>query len=132
MNQCIGDGDNGSEFIGSWQAKEKSGFTKVIEEEKPNCIHQTIPPGAHRWQADIETIHRLIEEEFYEVETFKSKEDFKQKITPYQYFFNLVRPNYSKDGKSPLYIIQEREPDINPEIVLFPLTKNLQNCIFPH
>ena len=91
MNQCIGDGDNGSEFIGSWQAKEKSGFTKVIEEEKPNCIHQTIPPGAHRWQADIETIHRLIEEEFYEVETFKSKEDFKQKITPYQYFFNLVK-----------------------------------------
>jgi hypothetical protein len=59
----------------------------------------------------------LIEDEFYEVEMFTSKEDFKRKITAYQYFFNAVRPNSYKSGKTPLEIIQEREPSINPKIV---------------
>lgn len=125
--------DNGSEFIGSWQAKDKSAFTKVIEETEPKCIHLTIPPGAHRWQADIETVHRLIEDEFYEIEKFYSNKDFLNKATSYQYFFNVVRPNYSKCGKPPIQIIQERNPEIDPEIALFPvvflddLSKNMVN-----
>ncbi len=120
LNNSIWQSDNGSEFIGSWNARNKSIFTKIIEDNIPNCIHQTIPPGAHRWQADVETVHRLIEDEFYEVENFTSKEDFLRKITAYQYFFNATRPNSYKGGKTPLEIIQEREPTIDPKIVLLP------------
>lgn len=120
LNNSIWQSDNGSEFIGSWHAKNKSIFTKIIEDNSPNGIHQTIPPGAHRWQADVETVHRLIEDEFFEIEKFASKNDFKQKTTAYQYFFNVVRPNSYKDNKAPLDIILENESDIDPKIALLP------------
>ena len=77
LKNSIWQTDNGSEFIGSWNAKNKSIFTKAIEDNTPNCIHQTIP-REHRWQADVETVHRLIEDEFYEVENFTSKKDFSE------------------------------------------------------
>jgi transposase len=121
LSNSIWQTDNGSEFVGSWNAKKKSSFSKVIEDKEPHCIHSTIPPGAHRWQADIETVHRLIEDEFYEVEEFHSIDEFINKANSYQYFFNVIRPNSSKGGKSPLEIIQERDNKINPKIALFPV-----------
>jgi len=121
LTDSIWQTDNGSEFIGSWNAKSKSSFTKVIEDSEPKSIHQTIPPGAHTWQADIETVHRLIEDEFYEIEKFYSLYDFLNKATSYQYFFNVVRPNSSKADKPPIQIIQERNPEIDPKIALFPV-----------
>ena len=51
--------DNGSEYVGSWSAKEPSAYTLAIESVK--LIHGTIPPGAHRFQSDVETVHNLIE-----------------------------------------------------------------------
>jgi len=131
LNGSIIQSDNGSEFVGSWNAHEDSEFTKTIERSGYGCIHQTIPPGAHRWQADIETVHNNIEMEFYDIEDFYSNNDFKQKATAYQYFYNIVRPNSSKGGKTPLQIIMEREPNINPKIVLLPpifLDDLISNC----
>jgi len=61
--------DNGSEFISAWNARGDSIFTRTIQRVS-GLEHHTIPPSAHRWQADIETVHRLIEDEFYEVEEF--------------------------------------------------------------
>jgi hypothetical protein len=55
--------------------------------------HHTIPPGAHTWQSDVETAHRLIEDEFYEVETLSSRDDFLAKATTYNLWFNAVRKN---------------------------------------
>ena len=112
--------DNGSENIGSWIAHEDSIFTKTIENSGHGCIHQTIPPGAHTWQGDVETVHNTIELEFYDIEDFSSQGNFKEKATNYQLFYNVVRPNHSKGGKCPLQIIAEREPSINPKIALLP------------
>ena len=84
--------DNGSEYIGSWQAKDDSAYTKAVQ-KVDGQIHFTIPAGAHRFQADVETVHNLIEVEFYEVENFKDREDFLNKAYSYQLFFNLLRPN---------------------------------------
>ena len=39
--------DNGSEFAGSWQAKENSAFTRAID-VVPGQKHRTIPPGPQR------------------------------------------------------------------------------------
>ena len=98
--------DNGSEFIGAWNKRGDSEFTKKIESFK--MIHKTIPAGAHTWQSDVETVHRLIEDEFYESEKFNSAKDFREKAAAYQFFFNSYRKNRSKGSRSPWEILCER------------------------
>ena len=110
--------DNGSEFIGSYQAKKDSSFT--IKVTGFGAEHFTIPPRAHTWQADVETLHNLIENEFFKIESFSSKSDFKNKATAYQLFFNTVRKNYYKGGKTPLDILRERKTSISERVCLIP------------
>jgi hypothetical protein len=64
-------------------------------------FHSTIPPGAHRFQADIKTFHNLEELEFFEIEKFYSLPDFLDKAYSYQLSFNLIRPNSYKENKAP-------------------------------
>ena len=110
--------DNGSEYCGSWSAKEPSAYTLAIESAK--LTHGTIPPGAHRFQSDVETVHNLIEVEFYEIENFADKDDFMEKAYTYQLFFNLERPNTYKENKSPWQLAQEKRPDIPKEALMLP------------
>jgi transposase-like protein len=110
--------DNGSEYIGSWAAKDPSAYTLAIEKDK--LIHNTIPPGAHRWQSDVETVHNLIEFEFYEIENFIDRTDFMQKVLTYQTFFNFQRPNSYKENKTPWQLAKEKRPDLPPEALLLP------------
>ena len=110
--------DNGSEFIGSYHAKKDSCFTVKVTEY--GAEHFTIPPRAHTWQADVETLHNLIENEFFKIESFSSKYDFQNKATAYQLFFNTVRKNYYKGGKTPLDILRERKTGISERVCLIP------------
>ena len=110
--------DNGSEYIGSWSAKKPSAYTLAIESAK--LIHGTIPPGAHRFQSDVETVHSLIETEFYEIENFTDRTDFMEKSHAYQLFFNFERPNTYKENKSPWQLAQEKRPDIPKEALMLP------------
>jgi len=110
--------DNGSEYIGSWAAKNPSAYTLALE--KDNLIHNTIPPGAHRWQSDVETVHNLIEFEFYEIESFTDRTDFMRKILSYQTFFNFQRPNSYKENKTPWQLAKDKRPDLSPEALLLP------------
>jgi hypothetical protein len=111
--------DNGSEYIGSWNAKNSSAYTQTIE-SIPGQKHNTIFPGAHRMQSDVETIHNLVEPEFFEIEQFENREDFFAKATSYQLFFNLKRPNSYKENKSPLQLALEKKPDFNQRLLLVP------------
>ncbi len=111
--------DNGSEYIGSWNAKEPSSFTLSVE-SIPGQSHTTIPPAHHRWQADVETVHDIIEREFFEIETFSDNKDFFDKIFSYQLFFNMLRPNTYKENKSPWQLAQEKIPDIRKEVLMIP------------
>jgi len=108
--------DNGSEFIGSWNSTTPSGFTRTVEHYQAH--HRTIPPAAHTWQSDLETCHRLIEDEFFRIEPFRDRRDFLQKAATYQLFFNTLRPNSAKGGRSPLDILRQRCPQLDPRIVL--------------
>ncbi|MCX6354968.1 MAG: leucine zipper domain-containing protein, partial [Candidatus Aureabacteria bacterium] len=110
--------DNGSEYIGAWSAKEPSAYTLKIEAD--NLIHGTIPPGAHRFQSDVETVHNLIETEFYEIEYFSSRTNFMEKVHSYQLFFNLERPNTYKENKSPWQLAREKRSDIPKEALMLP------------
>jgi Integrase core domain. len=119
LSGCHIQTDNGSEFVGSWSAKEPSLFTKTIEKVR-GFTHQTIPPAAHTFQADVETVHRIIEDEFYEVESFPSRKAFLSKASSYILWFNTARKNSYKGHRTPWQIIHHRDPTIKPEITLLP------------
>ena len=115
LSQTTWQSDNGSEFIGSWQAKNDSRFTQMIE-RTPGQIHKTIPPGAHTYQADVETVHATIETEFYEAETFRCREGFIQQAAAYNLYYNVARKNSGKEWKTPWELIQEKNPRASPLI----------------
>jgi len=119
LSETVRQTDNGSEYIGSWQAKDSSPYTKAIESVAEQT-HSTIFPGAHRFQSNIETVHNLIEMEFYEVEDFRGRDDFLNKAYSYQLFFNLMRPNSYKENKTPWQIAREKEPKMSLEVAKIP------------
>jgi hypothetical protein len=69
--------------------------------------HMYVPPGYPNANADVESSHRLIEDEFYKVERVKRKREFLDKAYTYQTYFNLYRKNSYKGWKTPKDIIQE-------------------------
>jgi transposase len=109
--------DNGAEFVGSWQAKHDSSFTKAVEAVHGHT-HRTIPPGQHRFQADVETVHSLMETEFFEIEPFRDRADFLAKATSYNLFFNLARKNSGKENKTPWELVLEKRPKAHPFLPL--------------
>jgi len=109
--------DNGSEFVGSWQAKEDSAFTQAIE-AVPGQRHRTIPPGQHRFQADVETVHALMETEFFEIEDFRDRADLLDKATAYNLWFNLVRRNSGKENRTPWRLVRQKHPKAHPLLAL--------------
>ncbi len=74
--------DNGGDF------NFKGDFPKALGDSQ----HVRIPPSAHTYQSDVETVHRLEEDEFFDLEDFSSRGDFLAKAHTYQLYFNLVRP----------------------------------------
>ena len=69
-------------------------------------------------QADVETVHGLMETEFYEIETFADRADFINKANTYQLFFNLERPNTYKEHKTPWQLVQEKKPDLDKRLLM--------------
>lgn len=118
VEKGIRQSDNGSEYVGSWSAKNPSAYTLAVE--SAGLVHGTIPPGAHTFQSDVETVHNLIEVEFYEIEAFADRVDFMEKAHAYQLFFNLERPNTYKENKSPWQLAKEKRPDIPKEALMLP------------
>lgn len=119
LSKTIRQTDNGSEYTGGWQAKEPSAYTLEIQRVKGQ-IHSTIPAGAHRYQADVETLHNLIEVEFFELEQFTSRRDFLEKAFSYQLFFNLERPNTYKENQTPWQIAKKKKPDLPVRALMIP------------
>lgn len=103
--------DNGSEFLE--HARDK-GFPSLVKAF--GCGHHYIPVKAHTWQSDVETVHRLVEDEFFDRETFASKDEFWKKLTIYWYYFNIARPNRHKNSQTPIQIIMEKNPGIQHSI----------------
>ena len=108
--------DGGSEFIGSWNTLKKSDFIKVLE--RHGISHFQIPKVTYN--ADVETIHNLIELEFFDIESFQNRRDFFTKVSTYQRWFNILRKNSHKWNKSPLDILQKAAPNVGHAIVSLP------------
>jgi transposase len=100
--------DNGGEFKGD--------FPKALGDSQ----HVRIPPGAHTYQSDVETVHRLEEDEFFDLESFSSRGDFLAKVHTYQLYFNLARPNSHKENLTPWQIIERLTPRSPLDLCLLP------------
>ena len=100
--------DNGGEFKGD--------FPKALGHSQ----HVLIPPAAHTYQSDVETVHRLEEDEFFDLEEFRSRGQFLAKVHTYQLYFNLARPNSHKENQSPWQIIERLAPRSPLELCLLP------------
>jgi transposase len=97
--------DNGAEFSGLRMHLNR-GFRYHVK----NILgmkHTFIPPRCANANADVETFHRLIEDEFYTKERFCSTNNFLNKAFTYQLYFNLLRKNSYKDWKSPADILTD-------------------------
>ena len=112
--------DNGSEFIGSVRKKinRLSAFEKEL---KSNEIeHGRIPPRCSYLQGDVETFHRIIEDELYEIETYENPLEFLGKTYAYQLYFNYIRTNRYRENKSPVQILRERFPEVDEGVLNLP------------
>ena len=101
--------DNGSEFSGNARRYESNRFVQAVHSY--GATHKYIPPGMCNANADVESSHQTIEEEFYNLTRFSSRGDFIKKAESYRRFYNVIRPNYSKGGKTPWFIAQEDHPN---------------------
>ncbi len=111
--------DNGGEFIGELQPDgSRSHFPAAVAFF--GSQHERIPPAAHTYQSDVETVHRLIEDEFFDLETFQSRAAFLAKASVYQLYFNLARPNSHKRGLTPWQIIHQLDPRLSLDVCLLP------------
>ena len=111
--------DNGAEFIGELQPDgSRAHFPATVTYF--GSQHERIPPAAHTYQSDVETVHRLIEDEFFDLETFRHRADFLAKASLYQLYFNLARPNSHKQGLTPWQIIQQLNPRLPLNLCLLP------------
>jgi len=103
--------DNGSEFGGRYRCLEKNKFVEKVRSN--GAEHRYIPPGMCNANADVESLHNTIEEELFDLENYSSNKMFMDKTSSYQLFYNLVRPNFSKKGKTKV------DPIVKTEKLLF-------------
>ena len=108
--------DNGSEFIGHVSKKKgKTPFQDRIDFHK--LSHGRIPAASPTFNSDVESFHRIVEQEFYSCETFENRIEFFAKAYSYQLFYNYFRPNSGKEDQSPWQIVQKVFPDINKNVL---------------
>jgi transposase len=106
--------DNGSEYGGQDKHERTRGFHAKIGWRLQE--HRFLPPATPNAHADVESSHALIEHELFDLEIFRSRLEFFNKIRAYQRWFNFARPNYSKGGKTPAQMLQAEGFD--PRILL--------------
>lgn len=112
--------DNGSEYIGNVRKKinRLSAFEKELE--RNDIEHVRIPPRCCYLQADVETFHRIVEDELYDIEEYNNEIEFPGKTYAYQLYFNYFRKNRYRENKSPVDILKERFPNIDEGILNLP------------
>jgi transposase-like protein len=111
--------DNGTEYAGGKDSHgTPHGFKPTVEAR--GLSHTFIPPSAHTYNSDVETVHRLCEDEFFDREDFRDRPHFLAKAQSYWRYFNVARRNSYKGDRSPLELLRNLTPQVNPRITLWP------------
>lgn len=121
--------DHGTEWIGP--AAQTDPTPTLFEQAVAafEATYRTIPPGQCTYQSDVEAMHRLIEDEFYDYEDYQSPGHLCQKAYTYVTYFNTERRFRYKENQTPLEILdREASAEINtaalvalPPILLDPV-----------
>ena len=111
--------DCGGEFEGASRGIPEGGFQYTIEEIY-GVDHKFTPPWYKNANAEVESFHRLIEDELFAFEHFPTEDLFWKKAYSYLLYFNYSRPNSYKDWKAPVEILTELEPDMDPHVLALP------------
>lgn len=123
--------DNGSEFIGSVRKKINRLSAFEIKLKANEIEHLRIPPRSSYLQGDVETFHRIIEDELYDIEGYDNGIEFLGKAYAYQLYFNYIRKNRYRGHKSPVDILRERFPGVDEGVLNLPpirLETLLETC----
>ena len=111
--------DQGSEFDGQLVPDRDRGFTHAIEQQF-KAHHRLIRKANPNANADVESFHAHEETEFFDIESFTGRQDFWDKVTTYQHYWNLARPNSYKNNQTPLDILKANDPTLSPSVLLLP------------
>jgi len=112
--------DNGSEFSGAERRRDNDrGFSHVAR-ELLGARHRFIPPGKKNYQADVETSHDRIEEEFFNLEACHTRRCFFAKTNLWQLWWNTTRTNTYKHRRTPDQILLEELPRRDPHVWTLP------------
>jgi hypothetical protein len=97
--------DNGSEFRSVKKKYGHSFYEEILI--KNNIKYRFIPPAKPTFNSDVESFHKTIERESYDIEEFGDTNVFLDKLWVYITWYNLVRKNRNKQNKAPLTLIKE-------------------------
>jgi hypothetical protein len=117
LHRVVWQTDNGSEFLENQLRRGLPSAVRALGSD-----HRYIPPKAlpasdgQARQSDVGTVHRLVEDEFFDHESFRSPAEFWAKAITYWHYFNLARLNRGKEWQSPHQIIRRHAPHLNPAI----------------
>lgn len=111
--------DRGAEFSGGQRKKRDFGFVHTVR-KSCGSKHVFTPPRWPNANADVEALHWIIEQEFFDLERFTGLEDFLRRATLYQHYFNFARKNSYKGGATPWDIVERDHPRIGPEAIALP------------
>ena len=108
--------DNGAEFSGAERkVRNDRGFTHLVESIL-RAKHRFIPPGKKNHQADVETVHDRIEEEFFNLEDFADRKEFFLKASAWQLWWNTTRKNSYKVNRTPDQILLQDQPERDAKV----------------
>lgn len=110
--------DLGSEFDGDTVHYRPDGFHGSLT--ATGATHRFNPPARPNANADVESSHATIENEFFDLEDFRGPAQFLAAVTTYQHFFNFARSNRSRGNQTPAALLAARSPSIDPRALLLP------------
>ena len=108
--------DNGSEFKGQQLHFDARDFAQAVND--CGAGHRFNPPSCPNANADVESSHSRIEPEFYDRANFAGLADFLDAANLYQTYWNLGRPNRSKNKRTPWEILHDLKPNVSPHALL--------------
>ena len=112
--------DNGAEFNACGHKKEGLTPFEVIVKEVFHSKLRFIPPSSPTFNSDVETFHRLVEDEFYSIEPVTSLDILKQKMMTFLIDFNYLRKNSYKDNKTPYELAKDENPKFSVSVFNLP------------
>jgi transposase len=114
--------DNGSEFGGAWNRRRTPpAFTRLVEQKYCCRQHRFNPPHRSTYNSDVEAVHGLMEQEFYQLEPFRGDlQRFLNLAWTYQLWFNYLRENSAKGHRTPDQLRAERAPWVHAKVYALP------------